>query len=200
MKAGQAAAEELKKVLIVKDGVCEALCMKWIKIRMRANVREQQKDASKEIAYQRMEKLASEKTFGKAIDRQHESKQVKFGSMENLETNYSIPGGMKSLNVQNGIHSVATIVSARRGSCFILGVRCLKYNDGAPAIAMYVDTNVLKPFYEKRKPVTHHIHLFDPNFGEFDLPSPDFPAFLLSLLYEAYEADDKCLNGLYQWA
>jgi hypothetical protein len=174
----------------VQSGVCEALSMKWIKMK-RNEVAEGLKGDLKPSANSRVQALSDDRRFGKAIDKHGASKKVRGMSIETLARSYKMPMG-QTRNHQSKLSTVASLVTGAVHGCTLLSFFCPKYGDGPHAIGMYMSGG--KVFGTAK-----HVYLFDPNEGEFKVPVKQFSQFLRGLLFEGYGAGDEKLKDMLQW-
>lgn len=174
----------------VQGGVCEALSMKWIKMK-RGEVAKKLKGDKKPSASSRVQALSVERRFGKAIDKHSASGKVFGMTLETLAQSYKMPMG-QARNHQGKVATVAGMVTGTVHGCTLLSFFCPKYDNGPHAIGMYMSGGKLLG-------AGKHVYLFDPNEGEFKIPDKPFPQFLRDLLFDGYGAGDGKLKDLMQW-
>ncbi|MBK7061038.1 MAG: hypothetical protein IPH51_11210 [Rubrivivax sp.] len=174
----------------VQGGVCEALAMKWIKMK-RAEVDQGLKGDQKPSAGSRMQALSDDQRFGKAIDKHDASKKVHGMSLETLARSYKMPMG-QSRNHQSSVATVASVITGAAHGCALLSFFCPKYDNGPHAIGLYMSSG-------KILGAGKHVYLFDPNEGEFRVPEKRFSKFLRDLLFDGYGAADQQLKDFLQW-
>jgi hypothetical protein len=120
----------------VQGGVCEALAMKWIKMK-RAEVDQGLKGDQKPSAGSRMQALSDDQRFGKAIDKHDASKKDHGMSLETLARSHKMPMGQSRNHQQRGSRRCD---HRRRAWLRAVVLRCPKYDNGPHAIGLYMST------------------------------------------------------------
>jgi hypothetical protein len=165
------AASTYKLINDTKKGVCAALCVKWMKMKIAGN-----------NAYPAMARLKTDRTFAKAVMRQTDAKSPGL-QQEHLAAAYKVTWTKKEMNFSRPLNLMAEDILAIPATFYLLS---FNMKTGSHVIAL--SSQNLK-----------EVMVFDPNFGEFKLPGGKISHFLADLLEQGYEAMPKSVNGLSRW-
>jgi hypothetical protein len=164
------AASTYKMIDDTKRGVCAALCMKWMKLKIKGG------------AYPPMAKLKTDQTFAKAVIRQSSAKGAGI-QQEQLANSYKVGWQKKELNFSRSLMAMAVDILEIPAVFYLLSFT-LKQGSHVIALGSQDVKTVL---------------IFDPNFGEFQVPASKLSPFLTDLLHQGYEMPPKAVNGLSRW-
>lgn len=165
-----AAAQTYMIINDVQKGVCAALCIKWIKMIAGG------KRGS-------MAQLKNDVTFAKAVIRQQAAKERVGLQQQQLAASYKIKATHKELNFSRPLNFMVDDMLAESGLFYLVSFIT---QTGSHVIAVSSG--------DCKSPV-----IFDPNFGEFRVPSKDITKFITNLLSQGYSAEPKKINGLSRW-
>lgn len=165
------AASTYKLINDTKKGVCAALCVKWMKMKIAGD-----------NAYPAMARLKTDRTFAKAVIRQTAAKSPGL-QQEHLAAAYKVTWTKKEMNFSRPLTLMAEDILAIPKTFYLLS---FNMKTGSHVIAL--SSQNLK-----------EVMVFDPNFGEFKMPGGKISHFLSDLLEQGYEAMPKSVNGLSRW-
>jgi hypothetical protein len=191
-KAKSAASEFL--AVHSTGGVCEALSLKWLKIKFKENSDDAKwAQVGRQKAAPRVGTLDRDKTFDRAFSRYAASKaDQRFG----LEDYYGLKAQFMMLPVEAGPVSmtawVARTIAASKHGYFLHSICCPKIGDGSGYHAIAYYTSSGKAFN-----LSSHVYMFDPDYGEYKVPNSKFITWMpkfVSFFYGAGENHSRWLK------
>jgi hypothetical protein len=209
--------DKLGAALKVKDGVCEALCMKWIQLQIKSanhaaepklNLRtsvdttdltwdvRMKKDGSpkqEQIKYQSGCETGGER-IAKLSTEKNFSKAIDRQASAKSVVNYSLETLQTSYSIPRGMTVKNTGGGIKTVSSLVSSAvgACFMLSIMCPKQENGLHAIAL---YVANKVV----YLFDPNVGEYTLEQHDLVLFITCLMIEKYGAGDKEIMGLYHW-
>jgi hypothetical protein len=164
-KAGVAATEFLAVHKV--GGVCEMLAMKWLKLKL--------KDADDKMGL-----IDRDKTFDKAFERRahHASHSNQYGP----ENYYGLRAKAIQATKTQGTRWAAETVAHSVHDYFHHQIQCPKFN-GNHSLAYYTSSG-------KILGMGRHVYVFDPDYGEYCVPTGKFPKWLPAFLFDFYGTTD----------
>lgn len=176
-------------------GVCEALSLKWLKIKFKENSDDPQwAQFGRQKAAPRVGSIDRDKTFDRAFSRYAASKaDQRFG----LEDYYGLKAQFMMLP-QTGPVSITswvarTVANSKHGY-FLHSIGCPKIGDGRGYHALGYYTSSGKAFN-----LSSHVYMFDPDYGEYKVPNNKFIAWMpkfVNFFYGAGEGDSRWLKSM----
>jgi hypothetical protein len=165
-----------REVKLKGGGVCAQLACKWLQMKLKELA-----GGDKTTTDSRIEKLREFDTFGKAIER-HQTGSI------NPAVEYKLK--MKNIVYQPTRALVAVSVAGHKHACHLLVFSCPKYPNpdqtpGVHSIALYRSGGKLG--------LGTHVYCFDPDEGEYKIPTNQFAAWLNQFLQERYGTNQDSL-------
>jgi len=176
-------------------GLCEALSLKWLKVKFKENsTDEKYKDFGKIKSPDfKVNMVDREKTFDKAFARYAATAADKRRGLEEyygLDGQYEIMS-LSPTNDGSGTSYVARTVADSTHSYFLHSIVCPKFKGGLHAIAYYTSGG--------KGGLFKHVYMFDPDYGEYKVPNSKFikwmPKFF-NTFYGTEEGDSRWLKRM----
>jgi len=193
-----------KEAIEKSGGLCEALALKWLKLKFKEN-----NETGRQKADSRVASIDRDKTFDRGFARYAAINAGKFGNVNlggdqrfGLEDYYglqalddpavstqSLPTGKSSVNITS---YVARTVANSKHEYFLHSIVCPKYANGCHAIAYYTSSG-------KIANIAKHVYMFDPDFGEYKVPPSKFMTWMprfVKFFYGSGEGDSRWLKTM----
>jgi hypothetical protein len=193
-----------KEAVEKTGGLCEALALKWLKVKFKEN-----NGAGRQNAASRLAVIDRDKTFDRAFSRYAATNAAKYGGISlggdqrfGLEDYYglqalddpavstqTLPTGKTSVNITSYV--ARTVANSKHGF-FLHSIRCPKFADGYHALAYYTSSG-------KVANIAKHVYMFDPDYGEYKVPPSKFITWMpkfVNFFYGAGEGDSRWLKTM----
>jgi hypothetical protein len=175
-------------------GVCEALALKWLKVKFKENSNAPEwAHLSRQKAGPRVNIVDRDKTFDRAFARYAAgAADVRFG----MEDYYGLRGqfdpNLHTTTVGATSYVARTVAKSKHGY-FLHSIRCPAIDpNGYHAIAYYTSSG-------KAFNLSSHVYMFDPDYGEYKVPNSDFIAWMprfVNHFYGTGEGDSRWLKTM----
>jgi hypothetical protein len=177
-------------------GVCEALALKWLKVKFKENSDAAQwAHLSRQKAAPRVANIDRDKTFDVAFSRYAAgAADQRFG----LEDYYGLKAQFQTLPQGPGQVSITswvarTVANSKHGY-FLHSIGCPKIGDGSGYHALAYYTSSGKAFN-----LSSHVYMFDPDYGEYKVPNSKFITWMpkfVNFFYGTGEGDSRWLKTM----
>ena len=174
--------EILKGADANRGGVCQCLSIKWLKLKMKEQSKNQT-GKNKVAPDDRVNLLREADRLDKAIQRMTAASKVPLGQLYTVAFEEAMK--LYKVTAKRGwdkpvtMKELCSTVKANPHGYFLAGIRCPKLENGKHAIGIYTSDGGMLG-------TGKHAYVFDPNFGEMKFPLGDFGTLFPKLVFECY--------------